>query len=200
MNDSIETIWKEGFLHEKSLVAPSVNDLYNRKSIHLVDRIKRRFQVNLVMIVVMVVLLPVICYFMQVIWQGVAAAILLLLTAWYNKRQIDGIKSLDQGATSFEYLRSFDRWLRDVLARSVKVARFSYPLYFLIAVSTGWSAWNRQGGGDMPLIAGIIVAAATLAVFYFSDKIYRWDVRLMYGRVFNKLERTIAEMETLKQG
>lgn len=51
----------------------------------------------------------------------------------------------------------------------------------------------------MPLVAGIIVAAATLAVFFFSDKIYRWDVRLMYGRVFSKLERTIAEMETLKQ-
>ncbi len=28
---------------------------------------------------------------------------------------------------------------------------------------------------------------------------YRWDVRLMYGGVFSKLERTIAEMEQLKQ-
>jgi hypothetical protein len=35
-------------------------------------------------------------------------------------------------------------------------------------------------------------------MFYFSDKIYRWDVRLMYGRVFDKLEETIAEMEELK--
>jgi len=86
MENSIETIWKEGFLHEKSLVVPRVNDLYNRKSIHLVDRLKRRLRLNLIMILVLAILFPVIGYFMQVIWQGVAASVLLLLTAWYNKR------------------------------------------------------------------------------------------------------------------
>lgn len=200
MKNSIEDIWKEGFLHEKSLVVPQVNDLYSRKSIYLVDRMKRRLRANLVVIVIMAILLPIIYYFMYVIWQGVAASILLLLTAWYNKRQIDSIKTLDQGATSFDYLQSFDRWLKDVLSRSVKVARFSYPLYFLIAISTVRSAWNKQEGGDMSLVTDIIVAVATLVVFYFSDKIYQWDIRLMYGRVFRKLERTIAEMEKLKQG
>ncbi len=200
MKNSIEAIWKEGFLQENSLVVPRVNDLYTRKSIHLVDRIKKRFRVNQVVIVIMAILLPVICYFMQVIWQGVAASILLFLTAGYNKRQIDRIKTLDQGATSFDYLRSFDQWLKDVLLRSVKVARFSYPLYLLIAISIVWSTWNKQAGAGMSFVGGIMVAVATLVVFYFSDKIYQWDIRLMYGRVFRKLERTIAEMEKLKEG
>jgi hypothetical protein len=53
--------------------------------------------------------------------------------------------------------------------------------------------------GDIPLVGLIIAGGATLVMFYFSDKIYRWDVRLMYGRVFDKLEETIAEMEKLKQ-
>lgn len=200
MENSIETIWKEGFLQEHRLVTPRVNDLYNRKSIHLVDRMKRRLRLNLILIVVLAVLFPVMGFFMQVIWQGVAASILLFLTAGYNKRQIDRIKTLDQGATSFDYLQSFERWLKDVLSRSVKIARFSYPLYFLIAISTVWSAWNEQTGGELTVAGGIIVAMATLVVFYFSDRIYQWDVRLMYGRVFRKLERTIAEMEKLKQG
>lgn len=200
MENSIETIWKTGFLHKERLVVPRVNDLYNRKSIHLVDRLKRRLRLNLIMIVVLAILFPVMGYFMQVIWQGAAAALLLFLTAGYNKRQIDRIKTLDQGATSFEYLRSFNRWLNDVLSRSVKIARFSYPLYFLIAISIVWSTWNEQTGGELSVAGGIIVAMATLVVFYFSDRIYRWDIRLMYGRVFRKLEETIAEMEKLKQG
>jgi len=200
MENSIETIWKQGFLHEERLVVPRVNDLYNRKSIHLVDRLKGRLRLNLTIILILAVLFPVMGFLLQVIWQGVAASVLLFLTAWYNKRQIDHIKTLDQGATSFDYLRSLDRWLNDVLSRSVKIARFSYPLYFLIAVSIVWSAWKEQTGGELSVAAGIIVGMATLVVFYFSDRIYRWDVRLMYGRVFRKLEETIAEMEKLKQG
>lgn len=215
MKNSIETIWKEGFLHEKSLVAPRINDLYNRKSMHLVDKMKRRFKANIVAMVSLAIVFPVIHYFLDASWQGVAASLLLLLTAAYNQRQLQGIKRLDPGATSLVYLRSFDRWLADVLSRSGKIARFIYPVYFLIAISTVWSAWSKQEAlilkmqqqfpnmtiiGGVPLSVVIIIGVATMLMGYFSTKIYKWDVRLMYGDVFRKLEGTIAEMEKLKQG
>ena len=214
MKNSIEEIWKEGFLNEKSLVAPKINNMYNQKSKHVVDKVKRMFRVNLSVIFIMSIVLPIIHYFLDVIWQGVAASIMLLLTAWYSIRQIDNIKTLDQGSTSLDYLKSFDRWLKDVLSRSKKIVRFSYPLYFLIAISTIGSTWNKQEElilktqqkfpdlifiGNIPLFAVVIAGVATLLMFYFSDKIYKWDVRLMYGGVFDKLEETIAEMEKLKQ-
>jgi hypothetical protein len=214
MKNSIEEIWKEGFLNEKSLVAPKINDLYNQKSKHVVDKVKRTFKFNLILIVIMSIVLPIVHYFLDALWQGTAASILLLLTAWYSNRLIHSLKTLDQGATSFDYLKSFDRWLKDVLYRSEKIVRFSYPLYFLIAISTIWSTWNKGPItskiyqkypdvifiGSIPLFAWIIAGVATLLMLYFSDRIYRWDVRLMYGRVFEKLEETIAEMEKLKQG
>lgn len=214
MKNSIEEIWKEGFLNEKSLVAPKINDLYNQKSKHVVDKVKGMFKVNLIAIVIMAVVFPIIHYFLDAIWQGVAASVLLLLTAWYSNRLIHGIQALDQGATSLDYLKSFDRWLKDVLSRGEKIVRFSYPLYFLIAISTIWSAWDKGPItskmyqkypdvifiGSVPLFAWIIAGVATLLMLYFSDRIYRWDVRLMYGRVFDKLEETIAEMEELKRG
>jgi hypothetical protein len=214
MKNSIETIWKEGFLNEKSLVAPKINDLYNQKSKHVVDKVKRMFRVNQVVIVIMSVVLPVIHYFVNALWQGGAASVLLLLTLWYNNRLIHSIKTLDQGATSFDYLKAFDRWLKDVLLKSENIARFSYPVYMLIALSTIWSAWNNQGLalkthqkypdfifiGDIPLFALFIAGAMIMLMFYFSVKIYKWEVRLMYGRVFGKLEETISEMEKLKQG
>ena len=214
MKDSIETIWKEGFLHEKSIVAPKINDLYNQKSMHLVDKMKRMFRLNLIIIIIMAIGFPILYYFLDVIWQGVAVSVLLLLTGWYGKRQIRSIETLDHGATSLDYLRSLDRWLKDILAKSEKIVRFSYPLYFLIAMSTIWSAWDKGPLtskmyqeypdiifiGSVPLFALIIAGVATLLMFYFSDKIYRWDTRLMYGRTLDKLEDTIAEMEKLKQG
>ena len=214
MKKSIEEIWKEGFLNEKSLVAPKINDLYNQKSKHVVDKVKRMFRVNLIVLVIMSIVYPIIYYFLDTIWQGVAISVLLLLTAWYSNRLIHRIKTLDQGATSLDYLKSFDRRLKDVFSRSEKIVRFSYPLYFLIAMSSMWSAWNKgpitskmyQKYPDVifiesvPLFVWIIAGVATLLILYFSGRIYRWEVRLMYGRVFDKLKETIAEMEKLKQG
>ncbi|MBB5284052.1 hypothetical protein HNQ92_002195 [Rhabdobacter roseus] len=213
MEKSIEAIWKEGFLNEKSLGAPKINDLYNQKSKHLVDKVQRMFRINLLIIIISAFFFPIVYYFLDALWEGLAASVLLLLTAWYNKRQMNSVKTLDQGTTSLDYLRSLDRWLKDVLLRSEKILRFSYPLYFLIAMSTIWSAWNKEGltmkihqklpnllfVGNTPLFALIIGGVTTLLVFYFSDKICQWEVRLMYGRVFDKLEATIAEMEKLKQ-
>lgn len=215
MKNSIEKIWKEGFLDERSLVVPKINDLYNQKSKHLVEKMKRMFRVNLILIVSTSIVFPIIHYFLDALWQGVAASVLLLLTAWYNKRLLHGIETLDQGTTSLDYLKSFDRWLQDALLRSGKIARFYYPLCFLIAISAVGSAWNKQEEmivkthqrfpgrvfiGNIPLFVLIIVGLITVLMFYFSDKIYKWDARIMYGGVFRKLKETIAEMEKLKQG
>jgi len=213
MKNSIEVIWKEGFLNEKSLVAPKINDLYNQKSKDLVDKLKRMYRNNLIAIVIMSIVFPIMYYFLDVIWQGVATSILMLLTLWYGIREKRSIKTLDHGATSLDYLKSFDRLLKDALSRGEKVLRFTYPLYFLIAISTMWVAWNKGPLtskmyqkfpdilfiGSVPIFAWIIAGVATILMFYYSGRIYRWDVGLIYGRIFRKLEETIAEMERLKQ-
>ncbi len=213
MKNSIEVIWKEGFLNEKSLVAPKINDLYNQKSKDLVDKMKRMYRNNLIALVIISIVFPIMYYFLDVIWQGVAISILMLLTVWYSIREKRSIKTLDHGATSLDYLKSFDRLLKDALSTGEKVLRFTYPLYFLIAISIMWSAWNKGPLtskmyqkypdvifiGSVPLFALIIAGVGTLLMFYFSGRIYRWDVRLIYGRAFRKLEETIAEMENLKQ-
>ena len=214
MKNSIEVIWKEGFLNEKSLVAPKINDLYNQKSKDLVDKIERMTKINSIAIVIMAIVFPILDYFMDVVWQGVATSMLLLLTVWYSIWQKRRTKTLDHGATSLDYLKSFDRGLKDAVLECEKILRFTYPLYFLIAMSTMWSAWNKGPLtskmyqkfpdvifiGSVPLFALIIVGVATILMSYFSGRIYRWDVRLMYGRLFDKLEETIAEMEELRQG
>ena len=213
MENSIENIWKQGFLNEKSLVAPKINDLYNQKSIHLIDKMKRMYKINIIALANMAILFPIMYYVIGAVWEGVAIALLLLSTVWYSLHLNRGFKTFDYGATSLEYLRSFDRLLSDRLTKSEKILRFSYPLYFLIGTSMAWSAWSSHGItqkwhqkypdriyiGDAPLFALILIGVATLLIMYFSDKIYRWDVRLVYGRVFDKIKETIAEMEKLKQ-
>ena len=52
MEKSIESIWKEGFLDSNAMVAPKLNNLYNKKSIHIIDKFKRMFKINLNALVV----------------------------------------------------------------------------------------------------------------------------------------------------
>jgi len=51
MEKSIENIWKEGFLKNDALVVPKINNLYDQKSIHIIDKFKRMFKINLIAIV-----------------------------------------------------------------------------------------------------------------------------------------------------
>jgi polyferredoxin len=206
-------MWKEGFLEEGALDLPKINRLYEQKSQHIVDKIKSRFKFNLKLIIVMAVVIPIIYFFMDALWEGVAIAVLLLATAWFSQRQIDRIKAVETGQNSYDYLKSFKSWLDSILLKNGSVIRFTYPIYFLIVMSMLFSSWSSQEElvnevvqkfpdvtliGDVPLIAWIITAVITVLMLVFSKKIYLFDVRLMYGRIFDKLDATIEEMETLR--
>ncbi|MES2829232.1 MAG: hypothetical protein V4687_13805 [Bacteroidota bacterium] len=212
MENTIETIWKQGFVDESSLMAPKINDLYNKKSMHVVDKMKRMLRINLIAMLVMAIVFPVMYYFLDVIWQGFAASVLVLFTAWYTRKLMARIRAIDQGASSLDYLKSVDQWITEVIFSSEKIVRFLYPLYFLIAYSAIWSTLKNQELlakwqhkypqvtfiEQLPMLFLITGAVVALLLFYFSDRIYRYDVRLMYGKVFCKLKSTIAEMEELR--
>ncbi|WP_375580699.1 hypothetical protein ABWH96_06690 [Marivirga tractuosa] len=213
MKNSIENMWKEGFLEEGALDLPKINRLYEQKSQHIVDKIKSRFKFNLKFIIVMAIAIPIIYFFLDALWQGVAVAVLLLATAWFSKKQIERIKAVDTGQNSYDYLKSFKSWLDTILLKNGSVIRFTYPIYFLIVINMIFSSWSSQEElvnevvqkfpdvtfiGDVPLMAWIITAVVTVLMLIFSKQIYLFDVRLMYGRIFDKLDATIKEMETLR--
>ena len=52
MRKTIEATWREGFLNPDALVAAKVNNLYTRKSRHIVDRIQRMQRINEIAIVI----------------------------------------------------------------------------------------------------------------------------------------------------
>ncbi len=65
MEKSIENIWKEGFLKNDALTAPKINNLYNQKSIHIIDKFKRMFRINLISIVVGSLVFLIVSWFLQ---------------------------------------------------------------------------------------------------------------------------------------
>jgi hypothetical protein len=52
----------------------------------------------------------------------------------------------------------------------------------------------------IPTIGWVAALTIALLMFAFGGKIYRWDVNIVYGSTFKKLESIIIEMEELRKG
>lgn len=50
----------------------------------------------------------------------------------------------------------------------------------------------------IPLIGIIIVLMILALLAFFGGRIYKWDLNIVYGRVFKKLEELMTDIESLR--
>jgi hypothetical protein len=211
MEKSIESIWKEGFLQKNALVVPKLNNLYDKKSIHIIDKFKRMFKINLnALVVFSFVLLPV-SFFVKIPVMGVLMFILFNVLVFVNKRLFKGLNKIDTNVSSYQYLKSFDVWMQEQITVNMKMSRYIYPYIFIAMVSGFWfsndfnNSLNKILGDYQPdMIYGIPVywilsmLLIIILLAIFGGRIYKWDLNLVYGGVLKKLAELISDMEDLQ--
>lgn len=216
MERSIENIWKEGFLKSDALVAPKINDLYNQKSIHIIDKFKRMFRINLIAIVTFSFVFLLVSYFVGILITGVIFFVTLMILVIINKGLLNSLETIDTGKNSYEYLKKFNHWINIQIDINKRIATFLYPIVFMSLIL---GFWFKDAEGiflgerlvnkiilhfpevhlvfGVPLI-GIVSVLVILGILaFFGGRIYLWDLNLVYGRVFKKLEELMADLETL---
>ncbi len=217
MEKSIENIWKDGFLKSDALVAPQINNLYNQKSKHIVDKFKRMFTINLIGILIFSLVVVTITTYQGMLFIGLTWFLILISLVIVNKKLMNGMKEINYHANSYEYLTSFNKWLQEQLAINRKMARLYYPMFFLSIVIGFWffdddgvSLGDRlvgeiiYGFPDTVLINGIPLIGIGIVLFIafmlalFGGKIYNLDVNIIYGRIFKKINELISDLEELK--
>jgi hypothetical protein len=211
MRKTIEATWREGFLTPDALVAPKVNDLYTRKSTHIVDRIQRMLRINQIAILIGA---PIAWGLLSAI--GIPYTGAIMWAAWsglvvIRHLSIAQFAAPDTSLDSYQYLKAFQGWLKGRMARSRSMQRHIYTVTFLaIALGVGASepgqqfirfiVENNPGGrlvNGVPLILIVGVVAAAIVVELFGGVIFDVDVR-PYRNVFRKLDEMVAEMEELR--
>jgi len=213
MEKSIETIWKDGFLKSDTLLAPKLNNLYNQKSKHIIEKFNRMFRRNLIALVLGSTLFLIFAIFFDMLILGIGTFIICNAIVIVNKRLMNSLKKVDKNVSSYQYLKAFDSWMKDQLAVNRKMARIYYPLFFMIAVVSIWFSGNFQvfiseilgkphqiylvNGFPIFWMLPIILIASLMAIF--GDKIYNFDVNLIYGRIFKRLNDMIADIEELRK-
>ena len=217
MEKSIEDIWKEGFLKSDALVAPKLNDLYSQKSIHIIDRFKRMFRINLIAIVAFSILFLIVSYYVGIFITGIMFFVMLSVLVMINKHLLNGLEKIDKGLSSYQYLKAFNDWINEQITINERMSTFLYPTIF-ISLILGF--WFKDAEGiplgerlvseiligfpditmiyGLPLI-GIVISFLILGLLaFFGGRIYRWDLNIVYGRVFKKLNELLSDVETLR--
>ena len=217
MEKSIENIWKEGFLKSDALVAPKLNNLYNQKSKHVIDKFKRMFKINLIAIVVFAFVILVATTLNGLPIIGVSWFLILIALVVVNKKLTGSLEKIDYHKNSYDYLMSFNKWLQEQMAINRKMARLYYPLFFLSVVVGFWfidaegvSLGQRLVGevlygfpdiymiSGVPLIGIVFVIIIAGLLMLFGGRIYNLDVKIVYGRMFKKIKELITDLEELR--
>lgn len=209
MEKSIEEIWKDGFIKSNAMVAPKLNNLYDQKSKHITDKFKRMFSLNLKAIFVGSIIVVAASFLVKIPVMGVLMFFIANAIALVNRRLQKELPEVDVKTNSYQYLVTFDRWLKKQLAVNAKMARVYYPLIFLSVVLGFWfsSAFREQLGNldhmqlifGLPILWLLVVILISGILSYFGGVIYKWDVNIVYGSVFKKLDEIIADMEDLRK-
>ena len=211
MEKSIESIWKQGFLEDNILVVPKLNYLYNKRSIHIIDKFKRMFKINLKALVVFSFVVLPVSFFVKIPVMGVLMFILFNTIVIINKKLLKGLNKIDKNVNCYEYLKSFDDWMKAQISINKKMSRYIYPYIFLAMVSGFWfSSPFREsipgilGNHEVYFVSGIpvfwvlamLIIVVLLAIF--GGRIYKWDLYIVYGRILRKLDELIIDMEDLR--
>ena len=212
MEQSIESIWKEGFIDKGALIAPKVNNLYERKSIHIIDKFKRMFKINLNAIFIGSFVILIGAYFAKMPVMGVGYFFVLNGMLLVNRKLIKSLKLIDKNLSSYEYIKSFNGWIKNQIVVNTKIARIYYPLFYIFMVLGFWFSPDEVNYIEKILgesfeifyVAGIPIywVLGNLLIMgiisLVSGPIYRLDLNLVYGQVFKKLDEITADVEELR--
>lgn len=217
MEKSIETIWKEGFLENNAIVAPKLNDLYNKKSIHIVDKFKRMYKVNRIAVIVFAFILLPMSFITDMPYMGIPMFFMFIALVAVAKKLSKGLDKINYSQNSYQYLNSFNKWINELVLLNSNLSRYLYPYIFLSLLAGFW--FGGIGGNipgqefvnslvieypniymifGLPLIGilGVIFIVGLLA--FFGGMIGKWDLNLVYGGIIKKLKRLLTEMEELR--
>jgi len=218
MEKSIETIWKEGFIKNDAIVAPKLNDLYNQKSIDIVEKFKHMYKLNRIGIVAFAIIIIPLSYVTGMIYMGIPMAFLFIAVTFVAQKFSNQLDTIDKNTSSYEYLSSFDKWVKDMIAVNSKLSTFLYPYVFLAMALGFWfididgtilgdrfingfvsefPTTSLVNGFPILLLIPFFLVIGILA--FFGGKIGKWDINLIYGGILNKLEGLLSDMEELRK-
>jgi len=213
MNNSIETTWKQGFIKESALIAPKINDIYGKKSSHIIDTMKEMFQSNLNAVAIGAGLQLLVLSFIGLPLTGAIILLVLGAIVYFGRKEMRRLETIDKTENCYQYVKHFDHWLKGQITHYARLYRFVYPMFFLSFPIGLWFSNMKDStlidlqlmfpdsflmfGVPLPVVGLITMISIVLAIT--AAPLYKFEVGLIYGKVLGRLDVLIKDMAELQK-
>jgi hypothetical protein len=176
------------------------------------------FKINLIAIVAFSFVFLIVSFFVGIPLMGAIFFVALSAVVIINTHLLNGLEKIHKGVSSYQYLKSFNQWIQNMILINKRLAVFLYPTIFMSLIIGFWfkdaegvplgerlvsevlygfpDIYLIQG---VPLIAIVVILLIIAVLAIFGGRVYQWDLNLVYGRVFKKLEELMADIESLRR-
>ena len=203
MENSIETIWKEGFFKSMDLYAPKLEDLYNQKSQHITDDLINKMRKEMWLMIPASILPAIISILIgnHFIWAIIS---FFLTIPWFfiAKKHYKEIKDINYANNCYDYLKQIQSNLERITKFKIKLSVYSVPVILLpmliftyfnnIDKTFGEIVGNKELGGSN-LWVFLFLPIMTLFSYFLFKMMFR--VGDTVGKKINKL---LYDMEELR--
>lgn len=201
MEKSIEYIWNNGFLKDEKLLAPKVNNLYNKKSQLLIEKLKRTYTIDNKSILPLAVVFFVISAYFEHFLLGIYIVVLMLSMFFLNRKKLRELEKISILNSNYEYLLEYRQVLKAINSFYTKLLALGLPIagmigYYLYYRNT--QIFKKFLLQDLWLQLSIILGIALLLALLGAGA-YRLTTGLVYGRFLKKMNELIADMKELRK-
>ena len=200
MKKSIEEIWSDGFDNNNFSIPPVIVNLYDKKSILTIDKLKAATKKdNWSIIHIAIITLLFFIVKSKVIF-GLYLATLMMSLFFLNRKRLQFLNTINTDQSCFEYLSKIQKMIKDNVKFYTRLLGIGFPFlafigYCLFILGTDQKDHILETYSINTMITSsimILMSSSIIGVLSFRLSNY-----LVYGRLIKKIEEMIEELALL---
>ena len=202
MDKSIEEIWSDGIQDEKFLIPPVIDDLYNKKSILTVDKLKSVSKKDNWSIIPLSIITLIFFIIKSKLLFGLYISALMLSLFFLNRKKLKFLYSINTSQSCFQYLGKLQEMIKNNVKSTTRLLGFGLPFFGYLGLCIFIFESNMENfiletySSKQLLIKSIIILMSLSVIGIISFRLTNY---LVYGRLIKKIDEMIDELNLLKK-
>ena len=202
MDKSIEEIWSEGFQDEKYLIPPVINDLYTKKSILTVDKLKSVSKKDNWSIIPLSIIILIFFIIKSKLLFGLYITTLMLSLFFLNRKKLKFLQTINTSQSCFQYLGKVQEMIKNNVKSTTRLLGIGLPFFGYVGLCIFIFESNMENfiletySLKQLLIKSIILLISLSVIGIISFRLTNY---LVYGRLIKKIDEMINELDLLKK-
>ena len=202
MDKSIEEIWSHGIQDKKYLIPPEIDDLYNKKSILTVDKLKSVSKKDNWSIISLSIVTLIFFIIKSKLLFGLYISALMLSLFFLNRKKLKFLNTINTSQSCFQHLGKLQEMIKNNMKFTTRLLGIGLPFFGYVGLCIFIFESNTENfiletySSKQLLIKSIIILISLSVIGIISFRLTNY---LVYGRLIKKIDEMIDELNLLKK-